>query len=109
MPWCRAVRPVQPAAHKQPAGRTIDSDCGVFRLDHRAKARRGRELSRLDARSLRWCRCDRGAFLMQFMMQGAWGVIPVHLNELSPDDARGAFPRFTYQLGSPIASVNAPL
>jgi MFS transporter, SHS family, lactate transporter len=46
---------------------------------------------------------------MQFMMQGAWGVIPVHLNELSPDDARGAFPRFTYQLGSPIASVNAPL
>src|SRR5271156_6403201 len=33
-----------------------------------------------------------GAFLMQVMVQGAWGVIPVHLNELSPDDARGTFP-----------------
>lgn len=50
-----------------------------------------------------------GAFLMQIMVQRAWGVIPVHLNELSPDDARGTFPGFTYQLGSLIASVNAPL
>jgi SHS family lactate transporter-like MFS transporter len=32
-----------------------------------------------------------GAFLMQVMVQGAWGVIPVHLNELSPDDSRGTF------------------
>jgi MFS transporter, SHS family, lactate transporter len=50
-----------------------------------------------------------GAFLMQVMVQGAWGVIPVHLNELSPSDARGTFPGVTYQLGNLIASVNAPL
>jgi SHS family lactate transporter-like MFS transporter len=50
-----------------------------------------------------------GAFLMQVMVQGAWGVIPVHLNELSPDQARGTFPGFVYQLGNLIASVNAPL
>jgi SHS family lactate transporter-like MFS transporter len=46
---------------------------------------------------------------MQVMVQGAWGVIPVHLNELSPDDARGTFPDFVYQLGNFIASVNATL
>ena len=50
-----------------------------------------------------------GAFLMQFMVQGAWGVIPVHLNELSPDNARGTFPGFVYQLGNLLASVNATL
>jgi SHS family lactate transporter-like MFS transporter len=50
-----------------------------------------------------------GAFLMQFMVQGAWGVIPVHLNELSPAEARSTFPGFVYQLGNLIASVNAPL
>jgi MFS transporter, SHS family, lactate transporter len=50
-----------------------------------------------------------GAFLMQVMVQGAWGIIPVHLNELSPDAARGTFPGFTYQLGNLIASVNATL
>ena len=50
-----------------------------------------------------------GAFLMQVTVQGAWGVIPVHLNELSPDDARGTFPGFVYQLGNLIASVNATL
>ncbi len=50
-----------------------------------------------------------GAFLMQVMVQGAWGVIPVHLNELSPADARGTFPGFVYQLGNLIASVNATL
>ncbi len=50
-----------------------------------------------------------GAFFMQVMVQGAWGVVPVHLNELSPDDARGTFPGFVYQLGNLIASVNAPL
>jgi SHS family lactate transporter-like MFS transporter len=50
-----------------------------------------------------------GAFLMQVMVQGAWGVVPVHLNELSPDEARGTFPGFTYQLGNLIASVNATL
>jgi SHS family lactate transporter-like MFS transporter len=50
-----------------------------------------------------------GAFLLQVMVQGAWGIIPVHLNELSPDEARGTFPGFVYQLGNLIASVNAPL
>jgi SHS family lactate transporter-like MFS transporter len=48
-----------------------------------------------------------GAFAMQVMVQGAWGVIPVHLNELSPGDARGAFPGFVYQLGNLLASGNA--
>jgi SHS family lactate transporter-like MFS transporter len=38
-----------------------------------------------------------------------WGVIPVHLNELSPDTARGTFPGFVYQLGNLLASVNATL
>jgi SHS family lactate transporter-like MFS transporter len=50
-----------------------------------------------------------GAFCMQFMVQGAWGVIPAHLNELSPDEARGTFPGFVYQLGNLLASVNATL
>jgi SHS family lactate transporter-like MFS transporter len=41
---------------------------------------------------------------MQFMVQGAWGVIPAHLNELSPHDVRGTFPGFTYQLGNLFAA-----
>jgi len=45
------------------------------------------------------------AFLMQFMVQGAWGVIPVHLNELSPGELRGFFPGFAYQLGVLLASA----
>ena len=49
------------------------------------------------------------AFLMQFAVQGAWGVVPVHLNELSPAEIRGTFPGFVYQLGNFIASINAPL
>jgi SHS family lactate transporter-like MFS transporter len=49
------------------------------------------------------------AFLMQFAVQGAWGVVPVHLNELSPAEIRGTFPGFVYQLGNFIASANAPL
>lgn len=44
------------------------------------------------------------AFLIQFMVQGAWGVIPVHLNELSPGELRGFFPGFAYQLGVLFAS-----
>ena len=48
-----------------------------------------------------------GAFLVQFTVQGAWGIIPVHLNELSPSNARGTFPGFVYQLGNLLASVNA--
>ena len=47
-----------------------------------------------------------GAFLMQVMVQGAWGVVPVHLNELSPGEVRGAFPGFAYQLGNLLASGN---
>jgi SHS family lactate transporter-like MFS transporter len=50
-----------------------------------------------------------GAFLMQFFVQGAWGVVPAHLNELSPHDARGTFPGTVYQLGNFIASYNAVL
>ncbi len=38
-----------------------------------------------------------GSFLMQFMVQSAWGVVPVHLNELSPPEMRGTFPGFVYQ------------
>jgi SHS family lactate transporter-like MFS transporter len=49
------------------------------------------------------------AFVMQFMVQGAWGVVPVHLNELSPEGLRATFPGFVYQLGNLLASYNAPL
>jgi MFS transporter, SHS family, lactate transporter len=45
-----------------------------------------------------------GAFTLQFMVQGAWGVIPAHINELSPDRLRGFFPGFAYQIGVLIAS-----
>lgn len=44
------------------------------------------------------------AFLLQFFVQGAWGVVPAHLNELSPHDARGTFPGFVYQLGNLFAA-----
>jgi SHS family lactate transporter-like MFS transporter len=47
-----------------------------------------------------------GGFLMQFMVQGAWGIIPAHLNELSPPAVRGTFPGFTYQLGNLLSSRN---
>jgi len=45
-----------------------------------------------------------GGFAMQFMVQGAWGVIPAHINELSPGELRGFFPGFAYQLGVLCAS-----
>ena len=45
-----------------------------------------------------------GAFLMQFMVQGAWGVIPAHLAELSPDSVRGLLPGFAYQTAGIVAS-----
>lgn len=48
-----------------------------------------------------------GAFLMQISVQGAWGVIPVHLNEISPEAIRATFPGLVYQLGNLLASVNA--
>ena len=41
---------------------------------------------------------------MQFGVQGAFGVIPAHLNELSPDTVRSLFPGFVYQLGVLVAS-----
>jgi MFS transporter, SHS family, lactate transporter len=50
-----------------------------------------------------------GAFLMQVFVQGAWGVIPAHLSELSPDEIRGFYPGVTYQLGNVLAAVNLPL
>ena len=50
-----------------------------------------------------------GAFLMQVCVQGAWGVVPVHLNELSPASIRGTFPGLTYQLGNFLAALNLPL
>ncbi len=46
-----------------------------------------------------------GAFLMQMGVQGAWGIIPVHLNELSPDAIRGLLPGFTYQIGILLAAL----
>jgi MFS transporter, SHS family, lactate transporter len=48
-----------------------------------------------------------GAFLMQFMVQGAWGVIPAHLNELSPPAVRGTLPGFAYQVGNLLSSRNS--
>jgi SHS family lactate transporter-like MFS transporter len=49
------------------------------------------------------------AFLMQICVQGAWGVIPAHLNELSPPSIRATFPGVVYQLGNLLASYNATL
>jgi SHS family lactate transporter-like MFS transporter len=46
-----------------------------------------------------------GAFLMQVMVQGAWGVIPAHITELSPDAVRGVLPGFAYQCGAAIAGL----
>jgi SHS family lactate transporter-like MFS transporter len=47
-----------------------------------------------------------GGFLLQFMVQGAWGVIPAHLNEMSPPAVRGTFPGLAYQLGNFLSSRN---
>jgi SHS family lactate transporter-like MFS transporter len=46
-----------------------------------------------------------GAFLMQFMVHGAWGVIPAHINELSPSRVRGFLPGFAYQVGVVFAAI----
>ncbi len=48
-----------------------------------------------------------GGFLMQFMVQGAWGIIPAHLNELAPGPVRAIFPGVAYQLGNLLSSRNA--
>jgi SHS family lactate transporter-like MFS transporter len=50
-----------------------------------------------------------GAFLMQFMVQGAWGVVPAYLSELSPGPVRATFPGLAYQLGNLITSRNSVL
>ncbi len=50
-----------------------------------------------------------GAFLMQFMVQGAWGIVPAHLNELSPASVRAVLPGFAYQLGNLAMAKMAPL
>jgi SHS family lactate transporter-like MFS transporter len=50
-----------------------------------------------------------GSFLMQVLVQGAWGVVPAHLTELSPDAIRGFYPGVTYQLGNCIAAFNLPI
>ncbi|ORW05973.1 sugar transporter [Mycobacterium kyorinense] len=50
-----------------------------------------------------------GAFLMQVVVQGAWGVIPAHLTEMSPDAIRGFYPGVTYQLGNLLAAFNLPI
>ena len=50
-----------------------------------------------------------GGFLMQFMVQGAWGIIPAHISELSPDRVRGFLPGFSYQCGNLIAASIALL
>jgi SHS family lactate transporter-like MFS transporter len=48
-----------------------------------------------------------GGFLMQFMVQGAWGIVPAHLNELAPGPVRAILPGFAYQLGNLISSRNS--
>jgi SHS family lactate transporter-like MFS transporter len=50
-----------------------------------------------------------GSFLMQVAVQGAWGVIPAHLTEVSPDAIRGFYPGVTYQLGNCLAAFNLPI
>jgi MFS transporter, SHS family, lactate transporter len=50
-----------------------------------------------------------GAFLMQFMVQGAWGIVPAHLNELSPPSVRAVLPGFAYQLGNLAMAKMAPV
>jgi SHS family lactate transporter-like MFS transporter len=49
-----------------------------------------------------------GAFIMQIAVQGAWGVIPVHLNEIVPGSVRATLPGFVYQIGNFLASYNGP-
>lgn len=48
-------------------------------------------------------------FFIQFFVQGAWGVIPIHLNELSPPAFRSSFPGVTYQIGNMISSPSAQI
>ena len=50
-----------------------------------------------------------GSALIQFTTQGAWGAIPAHLNEMSPNAIRGFYPGVTYQLGNVFAALNLPI
>ena len=50
-----------------------------------------------------------GSFLLQFMVQGAWGIVPAHLNELSPPSVRAVLPGFAYQLGNLAMAKMAPI
>lgn len=50
-----------------------------------------------------------GAFFIQFCVQGAWGVIPIHLNELAPPQFRASFPGISYQIGNMISSPMAQI
>jgi SHS family lactate transporter-like MFS transporter len=50
-----------------------------------------------------------GGFLMQFMVQGAWGIVPAHINELAPTAVRAILPGFAYQLGNFIMSLLSPI
>lgn len=54
-----------------------------------------------------WGTLTAGAFLIQFMVQGAWGVVPIHLQELSPPQFRSSFPGICYQLGNMLAAPAA--
>lgn len=54
-----------------------------------------------------WAILALGGFCIQFAVQGAWGVVPAYLNELSPDEVRGTFPGFAYQIGNLIAASNS--
>ncbi|EIE92441.1 hypothetical protein RO3G_16963 [Rhizopus delemar RA 99-880] len=50
-----------------------------------------------------------GAFILQFFVQGAWGVIPAHINELAPDAFRGLMPGLAYQLGNLISAASSQI
>jgi SHS family lactate transporter-like MFS transporter len=50
-----------------------------------------------------------GPILMMFLVQGAWGVVPAHLTEMSPDAIRGFYPGVTYQIGNLLAALNLPI
>ena len=75
--------------------------------DHRGRAHRAAGASLMGVR-LNPVLLAVGAFIMQVAVQGAWGVIPAHLNELSPGAARATIPAFVYQAGNFLASYNGP-
>ncbi|KAJ7702181.1 hypothetical protein B0H16DRAFT_1748301 [Mycena metata] len=50
-----------------------------------------------------------GAFCVQFGVQGAWGVIPIHLAEMAPPAFRATFPGVAYQLGNMVSSASAQI